>query len=83
MNSERKKVSLQDLSLFLDGEASSEKAGLISKALSEDPELKKRYSIYQQQMLELRRLHHYVLDEEIPERLLALIPRNGKDAENW
>lgn len=81
MNSKQKEVSLQDLSSLLDGETSPEDAERISKALSEDPELMRTYSIYEQQMAELRLLHRPVLEEDIPERLLKLLPRDRNDGE--
>lgn len=76
-----KRLDMNDINAYLDGALSGEDRREVEAVLEADPGARAMLGRYRRQVEELHRLYDPVLDEPVPDALLAILKeRTGPDA---
>ncbi|WP_114395577.1 anti-sigma factor family protein [Oleisolibacter albus] len=76
-----KRLTMNDINAYLDGDLDDAGRAAVEMALETDAEAQQLLARYRQQVNELHRLYDRVLDEPVPEDMLALL-RSNRPAPN-
>lgn len=68
-----KKLTMQDINAYLDGALSDEERRDVEAVLARDPAAQSMLNRYRRQVDELKRLYDPVMEEPVPESMLALL----------
>lgn len=71
-----KKLTMQDINAYLDGAMSVEEQREVEAVLARDPAAQSMMNRYRRQVDELRRLYDPVMDEPVPETMLAILRKS-------
>lgn len=72
-----KRVTMSDISAYLDGDLDDDERRAFERAVETDPEAKALLALHRRHVDELHRLYDPVLDEPVPQRMLDLLRKRN------